>query len=111
MINFLNPTGVVSPLEHTSADSANLEQPLRVVPFLVIDEINEASPAATDGLQIGDQIVKFGSVEVGDQILPRLSSAIQLNQGKPIDVVIMRQGVLMNITVTPRHWHGIGLMG
>lgn len=111
MINFLNPTGVVSPLQHITADSMNLEQPLRMIPFLLIDEINDASPAAIDGLQIGDQIVKFGSVEVGDQILTRLSSVIQLNQGKPIAVVIMRQGVLMNITMTPRQWHGRGLMG
>ncbi|KMZ62488.1 26S proteasome non-ATPase regulatory subunit 9 [Zostera marina] len=104
-------SGVVSPLQHITADSMNLEQPLRMIPFLLIDEINDASPAAIDGLQIGDQIVKFGSVEVGDQILTRLSSVIQLNQGKPIAVVIMRQGVLMNITMTPRQWHGRGLMG
>lgn len=34
-------------------------------PFAVIDEIIEGSPAAKDGVQLGDQLVKFGCVEFG----------------------------------------------
>ncbi|KAL4335349.1 hypothetical protein GQ457_07G044280 [Hibiscus cannabinus] len=81
------------------------------VPFAMVDEIADASPAAEDGLQLGDQIVKFGNVKAGDNLLQRLASESQVNQGHPIPVTIMRQGALFNLSVTPRTWQGRGLLG
>lgn len=81
------------------------------IPFALVDEIADASPAAEDGLQLGDQIVKFGSVEAGENLARRLASEAQTNQGRAIPVVIMRQGALINLTVTPRTWQGSGLLG
>lgn len=43
------------------------------IPFALVDEIAEDSPAAEDGLQLGDQIVKFGNVESGDNLLSKLA--------------------------------------
>lgn len=80
-------------------------------PFAMVDEIADASPAAEDGLQLGDQILKFGSVEAGDNLPQRLSSEAQSNVGHTVPVVIMRQGTVINLTVTPRTWQGRGLMG
>ncbi|KAL3746288.1 hypothetical protein ACJRO7_015269 [Eucalyptus globulus] len=80
-------------------------------PFAVVDEIADGSPAAEDGLQLGDQIVKFGNVESGDDLLQRLSSEAQASQGHALTLVAMRQGALINLTVTPRTWHGRGLLG
>ncbi|XP_031274386.1 26S proteasome non-ATPase regulatory subunit 9 [Pistacia vera] len=80
-------------------------------PFALIDEITDASPAAEDGLQLGDQIVKFGKVEAGENLLERLAAEGRSNQGQAVPVVIMRQGVLINLTVTPRTWQGRGLLG
>ncbi|CAL5328200.1 unnamed protein product [Camellia sinensis] len=34
------------------------------IPFALVDEIAEASPAPEDGLQLGDQIVKFGNMNL-----------------------------------------------
>ncbi|XP_021717821.1 26S proteasome non-ATPase regulatory subunit 9 [Chenopodium quinoa] len=81
------------------------------IPFAMVDEIAEASPAAEDGLQLGDQMVKFGSVESGDDLLPRLASEVQKNQGTATSVVVMRQGVLTSLYITPRTWEGSGLLG
>ncbi|XP_050272288.1 uncharacterized protein LOC126715628 [Quercus robur] len=81
------------------------------IPFAMVDEIADASPAAEDGLQLGDQIVKFGNVEAGENLLQRLASEAQTNQGCAIPVVIMRQGAPINLTVTPRTWQGRGLLG
>ncbi|KAM4133428.1 hypothetical protein ACJW30_01G328000 [Castanea mollissima] len=81
------------------------------IPFAMVDEIADASPAAEDGLQLGDQIVKFGNVEAGENLLQRLASEAQTNQGCAIPVVIMRQGAPINLTVTPRTWLGRGLLG
>ncbi|XP_056166401.1 uncharacterized protein LOC115679552 isoform X1 [Syzygium oleosum] len=80
-------------------------------PFAVVDEIADGSPAAEDGLQLGDQIVKFGNVESGDNLLQRLSSEAQASQGHALTLVAMRQGELINLTVTPRTWQGRGLLG
>lgn len=80
-------------------------------PFAMVDEITEASPSAEDGLQLGDQIVKFGTVESGDNLLSRLASEAQTNVGRVISVMVMRQGALTNVSVTPRIWRGRGLLG
>lgn len=81
------------------------------VPFAVVDEIADASPSAEDGLELGDQIVKFGNVESGGGLLRRLASEAQSNQGHAVALVVLRQGVLINLAVTPRPWHGRGLLG
>lgn len=82
-----------------------------IIPFALVDEIADASPAADDGLQLGDQVLKFGNVEGGDDLLRRLASEAQINQGRPIPVVVMRHGTPVNLTVTPRSWQGRGLLG
>ncbi|KGN61045.1 26S proteasome non-ATPase regulatory subunit 9 [Cucumis sativus] len=81
------------------------------IPFALVDEIADASPAADDGLQLGDQVLKFGNVEGGDDLLRRLASEAQNNQGRAIPVVVMRHGTPVNLTVTPRSWQGRGLLG
>lgn len=81
------------------------------IPFAMVDEIADASPAAEDGLQLGDQIVKFGSVEAGENLAQRLASEAQTNQGHAIPIAIKRQGAQINLTVTPRTWQGRGLLG
>ncbi|KAI3975556.1 hypothetical protein MKX01_002388 [Papaver californicum] len=81
------------------------------LPFAIVDEIADASPAAEDGLQLGDQIVKFGNVESGDNLLSRLASEGQLNQGNQVPTTVLRQGGLVNLNVTPRSWNGRGLLG
>ncbi|XVE97468.1 hypothetical protein REPUB_Repub03eG0022300 [Reevesia pubescens] len=91
--------------------SANDVDMISSVPFALVDEIADASPAAEDGLQLGDQIVKFGNVKAGDNLLQRLTSEAQVNQGHQIPVIIMRQGAVVNLNVTPRTWQGRGLLG
>ncbi|KAG7538448.1 PDZ domain [Arabidopsis suecica] len=81
------------------------------IPFAMVDEINESSPAAEDGLQLGDQVLKFGNVEGGDNLLPRLAAEAQSNQGQAVSVQVMRQGAKVGLSVTPRMWQGRGLLG
>lgn len=81
------------------------------IPFAMVDEITESSPAAEDGLQLGDQVVKFGNVEGGDNLLPRLAAEAQANQGQAVSVGVIRQGAKLDLSVTPRVWQGRGLLG
>lgn len=98
-------------VEHVQTrDAADVDVTVKI-PFAMVDEISEASPAADDGLQLGDQIVKFGHVEAGDNLLSRLASEVQANQGIAVSVVVMRQGALTSLSVTPRTWQGRGLLG
>ncbi|KAL6655576.1 hypothetical protein ACP70R_006402 [Stipagrostis hirtigluma subsp. patula] len=87
------------------------EDPVARLPFAMIDEISEGSPAAVDGLQLGDEIVKFGNVEAGDRLQERLISEATSNENSQVSLVIIRQGSAMNLTITPRKWHGRGLLG
>ncbi|KAJ8562184.1 hypothetical protein K7X08_011475 [Anisodus acutangulus] len=80
-------------------------------PFAVIDEITEESPAAEDGLQLGDQVVRFGNVQSGENLLQRLAAEAQSNQGCAVSMTVMRQGAMANVKVTPRAWQGRGLLG
>ncbi|XP_010452991.1 PREDICTED: 26S proteasome non-ATPase regulatory subunit 9 [Camelina sativa] len=81
------------------------------IPFAMVDEITESSPAAEDGLQLGDQLVKFGNVEGGDSLLQRLAAEAQSNQGQAVSVQVLRQGAKVDLSVTPRIWQGRGLLG
>ena len=81
------------------------------LPFAMIDEITDGSPASLDGLQLGDEIVKFGNVEACDQLQERLISEALSNEDSQVSLVIIRQGSAMNLTITPRKWHGRGLLG
>lgn len=81
------------------------------IPFAMVDEINESSPAAEDGLQLGDQVLKFGNVEGGDNLLQRLAAEAQSKQGQAVSVPVMRQGAKVVLSVTPRIWQGRGLLG
>ncbi|KAL0887083.1 hypothetical protein Bca101_011066 [Brassica carinata] len=72
------------------------------IPFAMVDEITESSPAAEDGLQLGDQVVKFGNVEGGDNLLQRLAAEVQASQGRAVSVGVIRQGAKLDLSVTPR---------
>ncbi|ONK68938.1 uncharacterized protein A4U43_C05F17600 [Asparagus officinalis] len=100
-----------SPHTATSQVSPMHEDLVVKIPFAMVDEITDDSPAAEDGLQLGDQIIKFGNVEMGDEVVHRLASEARSNEGHPIPIIIMREGSQMNLTITPRQWHGRGLLG
>ncbi|XP_057822088.1 uncharacterized protein LOC131034569 [Cryptomeria japonica] len=98
-------------LPTTSEVSSMDEDAIPKFPFAVVDELFDGSPAALDGLQLGDQILKFGMVEGGDNLVPRLAREGQTNQGRAIPVIVMRRGVKVHLNVTPRAWSGRGLLG
>ncbi|XP_042413518.1 26S proteasome non-ATPase regulatory subunit 9-like [Zingiber officinale] len=120
-LQVLHSLNKVTPLPPVSSDQTSygnlpqgspmIEDPVLRVPFAIIDEIADDSPSAEDGLQLGDEIVKFGNVQMGDELQARLLAEAQSNHGNPIHMEIVRQGVLMHATVTPRAWRGRGLLG
>nr|GEV84802.1 ferritin-2, chloroplastic [Tanacetum cinerariifolium] len=67
--------------------------------------------AAYDGLQLEDQIVKFRDVDYGDNLLPKFASEAQKNQGRPILMLVMKQGTSINLVFKPRTWRHRCLLG
>ncbi|CDY55009.1 BnaA10g29350D [Brassica napus] len=104
-------SGEVASLSQTSGFTVTSRAMDTSIPFAMVDEITESSPAAEDGLQLGDQVVKFGNVEGGDNLLPRLAAEAQANQGQAVSVGVIRQGAKLDLSVTPRVWQGRGLLG
>nr|GEY47323.1 26S proteasome non-ATPase regulatory subunit 9 [Tanacetum cinerariifolium] len=79
-------------------------------------DVNVSRPFAMaqtsyDGLQLEDQIVKFRDVDYGDNLLPKLASEAQKNQGRPVLMLVMKQGTSINLAVKPRTWRHRGLLG
>ena len=66
----------------------------------VITEIEKGSAAEQAGLQVGDRVLQFGS-----QVNPNweyLSNQEKLNGNHTMDVVVLRNGQRLNLSVTPR---------
>ncbi|KAK7204841.1 putative 26S proteasome non-ATPase regulatory subunit 9 [Myxozyma melibiosi] len=89
------------------------------VAFAVVNSVEDRSPAHEAGLLRGDKIVKFGDVNAENhQHLSRLSTVVQQNQGRPIEISLIRDiggaqaRAQINIQLTPRSgWGGRGTLG
>ncbi|KAJ7516090.1 hypothetical protein O6H91_22G042700 [Diphasiastrum complanatum] len=92
-------------------ETTPMEEDRSIRPFATFDEVTEGSPAALDGIVLGDQLIKFGSIEGGEDLLRRLAREGQMNEGRTISVVVLRRGSQIELSVTPRQWSGRGLLG
>lgn len=88
-------------------------RPPPAAPFAVIDEVSEGSPAAADGLRVGDRFLRFGSVRAGGggDYVRQVAHELQSSEGREVGVWVLRQGAELELRVTPRPWGGRGLLG
>ncbi|XP_069071021.1 26S proteasome non-ATPase regulatory subunit 9 isoform X2 [Pleurodeles waltl] len=81
-------------------------------PFAKVDAVTPGSPANIAGLQIGDEIVEFGSVnEHNFQTLQNIATVVQHCEGKPLSLTVLREGKKVHLGLTPQRWSGKGLLG
>ncbi|GFO30004.1 POU domain protein [Plakobranchus ocellatus] len=82
------------------------------LPFALVDRVDPGSPAAYGGLEVGDQLLEFGSVMSENFVnLQTLASIMQHSKGRPVRCVVMRGGRQVPLNVTPNTWSGPGLLG
>ncbi|XP_063820546.1 26S proteasome non-ATPase regulatory subunit 9 [Pseudophryne corroboree] len=82
------------------------------VAFARVDTVTPGSPASISGLQVGDEIVAFGSVNTSNfQTLQNIATVVQHSEGKPLSVTVVRDGKSVNLGLTPQRWSGKGLLG
>ncbi|KAK5129281.1 hypothetical protein LTR08_003637 [Meristemomyces frigidus] len=88
-------------------------------PFAKVNTVVPGSPAGVAGLQSGDRITQFGSVNrTNHEGLSRVAQVVQQNENSIILVKFLRDGSLnapsqsMELRLTPRRdWGGRGLLG
>lgn len=68
---------------------------------LVIADVIEGSPAAEAGVRAGDQIVKVNGEAMGEDS-ERMTSMISASENKPMTWQVLRDGEIVELTVTPQ---------
>lgn len=104
-----------SPLRQSFSATGGKQKVL--VPFAEIDAIAPDGPAAIGGLQLGDRLLKFGTVHAENHDgMQELTRVTQASFGTTIPLLIQRVHadgstgrVLLDLA--PRHWAGRGLLG
>ncbi|XP_004611094.2 26S proteasome non-ATPase regulatory subunit 9 [Sorex araneus] len=97
------------------AESASLAQgpgPHALQAFAKVGSISAGSPASKAGLQVGDEIVEFGSVNTQNfQSLQNIGTVVQHSEGRPLNVTVLRGGQRHQLRLVPERWEGRGLLG
>ncbi|XP_038645655.1 26S proteasome non-ATPase regulatory subunit 9 isoform X1 [Scyliorhinus canicula] len=80
--------------------------------FAKIDTVSPGSPANTSGLQVGDEIIEFGSVNTRNfQNMQNIATVVQRSEGKPLSITVIRNGQNIHVNLIPQRWSGRGLLG
>ncbi|KFO10774.1 26S proteasome non-ATPase regulatory subunit 9, partial [Balearica regulorum gibbericeps] len=80
--------------------------------FAKVNAVTPGSPASLSGLQVDDEIVEFGSVNVNNfQNLQNIAMVVQHSEGRPLSVTVIRSGRKVHVGLTPKRWAGKGLLG
>ena len=96
----------------SDAPARNVEHSGSCMPFAVIDEILDASPAKDAGLVNGDELLAFGKVTAQTlDALNAVPSVVRDNVGMRIPLTVRRKGVVVQVFITPKSWGGRGLLG
>ncbi|XP_032899126.1 LOW QUALITY PROTEIN: 26S proteasome non-ATPase regulatory subunit 9 [Amblyraja radiata] len=99
--------------DEAGAHEETMEQESRILlAFAKVDTVSPGSPASMSGLQVGDEIIEFGSVNTRNfQNLQNIAKVVQHSEGKPISITVTRNGQNVHISLTPQQWSGRGLLG
>ncbi|NXX77337.1 PSMD9 ATPase, partial [Urocolius indicus] len=80
--------------------------------FARVNAVTPGSPASISGLQVDDEIVEFGSVNINNfQNLQNIATVLQHSQGSTLSVTVIRGGKKVYMGLTPKRWAGEGLLG
>lgn len=99
--------------DEAGAHEETMEQESQILlAFAKVDTVSPGSPASMSGLQVGDEIIEFGSVNTRNfQNLQNIAKVVQHSEGKPISITVTRNGQNVHISLTPQQWSGRGLLG
>eukprot|EP00931_Biecheleriopsis_adriatica_P116497 TRINITY_DN92135_c0_g1_i1.p1 TRINITY_DN92135_c0_g1~~TRINITY_DN92135_c0_g1_i1.p1 ORF type:complete len:220 (-),score=52.91 TRINITY_DN92135_c0_g1_i1:26-685(-) len=101
-----------------STNSGSIIQAHLAAPFALIDEVSDGSPAQAAGLRVGDEICRFGPVNLQDtgdmnSCFKAIAQLVPQSAGNAIQVQVLRGSppVRTALELIPRQWAGRGLLG
>ncbi|KAK7497073.1 hypothetical protein BaRGS_00011603 [Batillaria attramentaria] len=101
-------SGDDTPMEVTPASASSKP----VVPFLKVDRVDSGSPASSAGIEVGDEVVEFGSVTAENfTSLQQIGGVVQHSIGRPVRVKVLRNNQTRVLSITPGPWSGRGNLG
>lgn len=81
-------------------------------PFVIVNLVSPGSPAEDAGIQLRDEIVDFGSINVDNfRELGQIGELVRHSQNQNIALKVRRGRNLIDITLVPKTWQGRGLLG
>jgi len=81
-------------------------------PFAIVNDVSEGSPASLGGLLPGDKIIRFGTVSALEgSHLQAVGKLVHDLEEQEVALLVLRRGMVVNAAVTPKRWHGRGLLG
>lgn len=89
-----------------------INQKPALVPFARVDRVDAGSPSEKAGLQVADEIVKFGSISASNfEKLNQIGELVQHSINKPVSILVLRNGEELRVSLKPSTWAGRGLLG
>lgn len=83
-----------------------------LLPFAVVDGVQTGSPAEKAGLQVQDQVLRFGTADASNhRELAAVSYIVQRNVNRGIRVLVRRQKEVLAVELIPQTWQGPGMLG
>lgn len=96
----------------TSTSKVNVIIQDAVEPFATINMVSPGSPADIAGLRVGDEIIRFGSVNKSNfQSLHSIAAVVSHSENKIVEITVKRGGMPTRLVLTPKKWQGRGLLG
>ncbi|XP_013784541.1 26S proteasome non-ATPase regulatory subunit 9-like [Limulus polyphemus] len=93
-------------------DLDNFQDMSQLKPFVKIDRVDTGSPSHTAELQVGDLVIRFGTITKSNfRNIKDISELVQNSIGKPIVVEVIRDSKLLSLSLKPQSWSGRGFLG
>ncbi|KAI0228938.1 26S proteasome non-ATPase regulatory subunit 9 [Lamellibrachia satsuma] len=93
-------------------DSTATGQRPQKQPFARVALVDTGSPASNAGLQVGDELLEFGSVtQENFTSLQDIAAVVKHSNGHAVTLVVLREVKTKRLSLTPQTWRGPGLLG
>ncbi|XP_054712482.1 26S proteasome non-ATPase regulatory subunit 9-like [Uloborus diversus] len=95
-----------------NSESCTNQNQVQLKPFAKVDLVDPNSPAEKADLQVGDLLVKFGTLKFRNfENLSEVAKLVNENLKKPIHVSVLRDDKLVPLILVPDEWSGKGHLG
>ncbi len=82
-------------------------------PFALVDEVLAGGPAERAGLAVGDQLLRFGTIDAASFAgnLHQVAEHARASENAPVKLGVLRAGQALDLDLVPQAWAGSGVLG